>query len=92
MHTREDWPSLHWQFINVLALSHVFILVNTSQHTRAVHTAEEIDTAEPQEELWMDRYGADRERLEAVVYGMIKQYMHVRLHRFPRGLRRRAPA
>jgi hypothetical protein len=75
--TREDWPGLHWQLVNVLALSHAFVrgLVNTSQQTRAIHTAEEMNTDEQQEELWMDHYGADYERLEAVIYGMIQTCM-----------------
>jgi hypothetical protein len=73
--TREDWPGFFWQLVNVLALSHAFVLINASPETRANHTAEEIETAERQEDLWMDRYGADRERLEAVVYGMVKTCM-----------------
>jgi hypothetical protein len=43
--------------------------------SRANHTPEEIDEAEKKEELWMDRYETDCERLEAVVYGMIKTCM-----------------
>jgi hypothetical protein len=73
--SREDWPGFFWQLINALALSHAFVLINASQETRANHTNEEISTAEQQEQLWTDSYGADREHLEAVVYGMIQTCM-----------------
>jgi hypothetical protein len=55
VHTREDWPGFFEQLINVLALSHAFVLVNASQQTRAIHTDKEIDTAGQQEEL--SQYG-----------------------------------
>ena len=71
----EDWPGFFWQLINTLALSHAFVFINTSQETRANHTDEEIATAVHQEQLWTDRYCADRERLETVVYGMIQTCM-----------------
>jgi hypothetical protein len=41
-------------------------LVNASQQTRANHTDDDIATTEQQEELWMDHYGADSERLTNV--------------------------
>jgi hypothetical protein len=72
VNSREDWPGFVWQLINVLALSHAFVLINASQETRANHTDEEVATSVHQEQLWMDRYGADSERLETVVYSMIQ--------------------
>ena len=75
MHTREDWPGFVWQLINLLTLSHAFVLINASQEAQATHTDEEVATAVQQEQLWMERYGADRERLETVVYNLIKTCM-----------------
>ena len=47
VYSREDWPGFVWQLINVLALSHAFVLINASQETRANHTDEEMATAVP---------------------------------------------
>ena len=81
--TREDWPGFFWQLINTLALSHAFVLINASQETCVNHTNEEIAAAEHQEQLWTDRYGADRERLRAVVYTGSMIQTCVWLHRCP---------
>ena len=75
VHTREDWPGFVWQLINLLALSHAFVLINASHEAQANHTEEKVATTVHQEQLWMDRYGADRERLETVVYNLIKTCM-----------------